>query len=101
MEQTIAAQVLRVLGIPLGMIKTDAIHLFNNYWRVNVWCRVQRETRGIRGTAKSLVPDNAITDSFFITVDAEGSIQTCQPELWPRYAAGATQESRLPAAVLV
>jgi len=84
-EVNIRNQVLHRIGTPPGLIKVDAVNVFGDRWRVNVWCKVQRlvsDTSGMaRGLVKRLVVDNGITHSFFVKADAAGLILESDPPL--------------------
>ena len=84
-DQKICDQVLQQIGRPPNLIKIDAINVFGQLWRVNVWCHIQREVQDAggmaRGLVKRLIPDNTITHSFFIHVDDAGRILASYPPI--------------------
>jgi len=62
--------VLKILGKPKDFLKIQAIHLYDNRYRVNVW------VHGANGAK--------IIDNFFIKSN-DGSILSCDPALNKKY----------------
>jgi len=62
--------VLQILGKPKDFLKIDAIHLYDNRYRINVW------TRGESGAK--------ISDNFFVKSN-DGTILSCDPVLNKKY----------------
>ena len=67
--------VLERLGKPTNLWKIDVIHLWDNRYRVNMWC----EKKGRIGSTYR------ITDSFFVITSPEGGIVESRPQIVKRY----------------
>lgn len=62
-QQVIVDRVLEKLGTPWNLFRVDAKRLWDNTYRVNVYCAF--ETGGT-------VPSISISDSFFVRSNADG-----------------------------
>jgi hypothetical protein len=68
----IGEQVLNTLGEPPDLLKVLVRPLWENNYRVNVL------------TGKDIASAR-IANSFFLAVDADGTIRTCSPEITKQY----------------
>ena len=66
-------QVLEVIGKIKNMKMIRAYNVFDNNWRVNIWCETKTEG--------CIVPKLDIRYSYFIRADKEGNIINSSPEL--------------------
>lgn len=60
LQQFVIDQVLNQLGIPDNLFRVDAKHLWDDKYRVNVFCSLSQDRA---------LNDIRITDSFHVTVD--------------------------------
>lgn len=60
LQQFVIDQVLNELGIPDNLFRVDAKHLWDDRYRVNVYCSL---------TQNRALNEIRITDSFHVTVD--------------------------------
>lgn len=67
----IETKVLEILGEPKNLNRISAIHLWGNYYRVNVW---------ISNSEFSI----SISDSFFVEATVDGIIRS-KPEIVKKY----------------
>ena len=58
LEEQIKQKIIKRLGKPRSFFRVDANHLWDNYWRVNVWTKTYT-------TENRVVPQFNICDSFF------------------------------------
>jgi hypothetical protein len=72
MNTLIEAQVIQALGAPHDLLKVWARPLWENTYRVNV----------LTGTD---ITSAKIANSFFLAVNADGTIRTCSPEITKQY----------------
>ena len=68
-------QVLDAIGKIDRMVKIRARNVFNNNWRVNIWCEVDSETE------LCVIPQLKIKYSYFVKTDEEGNIISSDPKL--------------------
>ena len=68
-------QVLDAIGKIDRMVKIRARNVFNNNWRVNIWCEIDSET------ALCVIPQLKLKYSYFVKTDEEGNIISSDPEL--------------------
>tara|TARA_Y100001938_G_scaffold122892_1_gene171693 strand:+ start:1206 stop:1523 length:318 start_codon:yes stop_codon:yes gene_type:complete len=68
-------QVLDAIGKIDRMVKIRAKNVFNNNWRVNIWCEVDSETE------LCVIPQLKIKYSYFVRTDEEGKIIDSDPAL--------------------
>lgn len=71
LAKLIEENVLKNLGEPKNFNRISAIHLWHNYYRVNIW--ISKSEFSI-----------SISDSFFIEATEDGIIR-CNPELIRKY----------------
>lgn len=67
LSKTICNNVLQILGRPAEFLKIQALNVYMNRWRVNLWQK------------------QAIPDSFFIQVDEKGNITSSNPPIVKKY----------------
>ena len=72
----IALALLAKLGKPRNLVEVRVVHLWDNRYRVNVWC-------GNNGG--TLDSTRRITDSFFVYTSPEGGIVRTSPEIQKKY----------------
>ncbi len=60
----ISSSVLTSLGKPKDLTKIKTFHLFNQFFRVNVWC----------GETSGFLHASHLTDSFFVEASPTGDI---------------------------
>lgn len=68
--------VLKQLGTPPQFHSIKACHLFKNRWRVNV--------RVVVGEKLTIL--TSISDSFYVKTDANGNVETSDPEIKTKYS---------------
>lgn len=71
----IKKQVMNRLGKLKNFNFIKANNVFDNNWRVDVWCYRENDKTLIS------VKDNSIDYSFFVTTDNEGKILSSDPEI--------------------
>ena len=69
----VTSQVIEAVGKIDDMKKIKASNVFDNNWRVDIWC--ESETEGC------LIPRVEIRYSYFVRTDKEGNIIKSSPEL--------------------
>lgn len=77
LEEQIKKKIISRLGKPKGFFRVDANHLWDNYWRVNVWCKFYNST-------DKVVPGFKISDSFFVTVGKNNRL-SANPKIVKKY----------------
>ena len=68
-------QVTDAIGKVDRMIKIKARNVFEDNWRVNIWCEVDTHTE------LCIIPELKIKHSYFVKTDKEGNIISSDPEL--------------------
>lgn len=76
-NQFIIDEVLRRLGTPRALYRVTATNLWNNHYRVNVYCQ---------GDSSRAIRPVVMTDSFFVDVTDDGIV--ADPPIVHRYGAG-------------
>jgi len=75
-ENFINEQVMnRLGGKPKNFNFIKASNIFDNNWRVDIWC-----TKDVDGTLTS-IKDNSIKYSYFVKADSDGKIISSDPEI--------------------
>ena len=69
----VASGVLAMLGKPTNLQSVVVKHLWNNRYRVNIWCEIPNDYDG--------QPMLRIMDSFFVWSDEVGDIVKISPEI--------------------
>jgi hypothetical protein len=77
----IASSVLSLLGKPKNLYDIVVKPLWDNRYRVNVWCHVTEDGREIT----ALYDPKLITDSFFIHSNPVGDILASFPQIIKKY----------------
>ena len=75
--KVVTEQVMEVVGSVPNFQRVEARNVFNNNWRVNIWCSQQKDDL-LRITSHSL-----IEHSYFVTTDDKGKILKSKPEIVP------------------
>jgi hypothetical protein len=70
-------QMVELLGTVPNLHNIKAVNVFNNNWRVDVWCNQQNDER------LSLTSNALIEYSYFVTTDDKGKILKSKPEIVP------------------
>jgi hypothetical protein len=70
-------QMAELLGTVPNLHNIKASNVFNNNWRVDVWCNQQNDER------LSLTANTLIEYSYFVTTDDKGKILKSKPEIVP------------------
>lgn len=73
-EQFVINQVLSELGTPKNLFRVDAKPLWNNRYRVNVFCAVSQDRA---------LDDIRITDSFHVSLQGDGIVSS--PQIVKKY----------------
>lgn len=81
LRPTIALGILSLMGRPKNLHEVVVKPLYDNRYRVNVWCHVAEVGREIT----ALYDPKLITDSFFITANPLGDIIHSSPEIKRKY----------------
>ena len=76
-KQAIEQKVIKRLGKPPGFDQIEAKHLWDNKWRVNVWCKFYNST-------DKVVPSFNISDSFFVEVSKTNRV-SASPRIVKKY----------------
>ena len=71
----VIAQIVELLGTVPNLHNIKAANVFNNNWRVDVWCKQQNDER------LSLTSNALIEYSYFVTTDDKGKILKSDPEI--------------------
>ena len=77
LKEAIEGKVIKRLGKPPGFYQIEAIHLWDNKWRVNVWIKFYNSTYKV-------VPGFSITDSFFVEVSKTNRV-SASPKIVKKY----------------
>lgn len=77
----IASEVLNLLGKPKNLYDIVVKPLWDNRYRVNVWCHVTEDGREVT----PLYDPKLITDSFFIHSNPVGDIIASSPKINKKY----------------
>ena len=78
LDKLVINAVISKLGKPENLFQVTATNLWNDRWRVNVWCKHQVETECM------VVENHRIEYSYFIRYNEEsGTITLCNPEIEP------------------
>ena len=70
-------QMVELLGTVPNLHNIKASNVFNNNWRVDVWCDQQKDEQ------LSLTANTLIEYSYFVTTDDKGKILKSTPEIVP------------------
>lgn len=70
-------QMVELLGTVPNLHIIKASNVFNNNWRVDVWCDQQKDEQ------LSLTANTLIEYSYFVTTDDKGKILKSKPEIVP------------------
>lgn len=76
-NQILCDNILEILGTPPGFLKCIARNVSDSRFRVNVYIKVKSNT--------SLIENEEISDSFFVTVDKNMAIKNSNPEIKRKY----------------
>ena len=79
LEEFVKEQVLQKLGTPENLFQITAGNMWDNRWRVNVWC-----THKFQGEV-SIVDIQSIDYSYFIHTSEDGTIIKSSPEIEKEY----------------
>ncbi len=79
LEESVKKQVLELLGRPKNLHKITARNLWDNRWRVNLWCT------HIQQADVSEVEVHLIDYSYFIHTSDTGEIINSDPEIVKEY----------------
>lgn len=74
---TVKKNVLKALGRPTGFHSISCVNVFNNNFRVNVFCMI--------GDGRAVFPAIRITQSFFVKIDGNGEILASEPSIHKEY----------------
>ena len=77
----IAQGILSLMGRPQNLHEVVVKSLWDNRFRVNVWCHVAAEGKEIT----ALYDPKLITDSFFVQVNPLGDIVQSSPDIKKKY----------------
>jgi len=72
-ESSIKGSILRQMGMPKGYIKMRIVNVFGKTYRVNVFAEKRDST--------AVVKENAIIESFFLKIDDNHEIVSCDPPI--------------------
>jgi len=75
--KVVTEQVMKIVGTVPNFYRIKAKNVFNNNWRVDIWCNQQRDDL-LRATSYTL-----IEHSYFVTTDDKGKILKSTPEIVP------------------
>ena len=75
LASVVEKQVLEAIGKINRLVKIRAKNVFDNSWRVNVWCEIDSETE------LCIIAQLKIKYSYFVKTDKEGNIISSDPEL--------------------
>lgn len=76
----LALAVLEQLGKPSNLREVRVHSLWDNRYRVNVWCNINND----KGK-NPLYDTQKISDSFFVVASPEGGIMSCTPPIKRKY----------------
>ena len=73
-QEIIIEQIKKCIQIPKNLLKIEAINVYDNRWRVNMWCQTLPNH-------DTLVETYRITHSWFIVCKPNGDINSSYPPL--------------------
>ena len=77
MSSFVKEQVLARLGQPDTLKFVNAANVFDNNWRVDVWCHFESEV--------AMIKPAKIKHSYFVKVDEHGKFISSSPEIKKEY----------------